>query len=189
MVPCPPAAAFLSGYGYRHPYKKATLRSSAAAWHLECYWAALRYLYPKCPFMIPAYAFKQSVTVQPHHLDDLNHVNNIVYLQWIQDVSAAHWFHWAGTDVTNKWVWMVKRHEIDYLRQAFLGDVLELFTWPEAMEKSTSVRHVLIRNKTTGKDIMRSRTTWALIDAQSGKTSVPDEELKGLFDALFSGKI
>ena len=67
-----------------------------------------------------------AVTVQPGDIDGHNHVNNTVYLRWVQDVATAHWESLASPEAQAAIAWVVVRHEIDYKTAANLGD--EIFT-------------------------------------------------------------
>ena len=73
--------------------------------------------------------FETNYTVVTSNIDELNHVNNVVYLQWIQDIANLHWNELKQGVDTAAYVWVVIRHEIDYLNQALLGDTLLAKTW------------------------------------------------------------
>jgi hypothetical protein len=74
------------------------------------------------------FRFAMTRTVVPADIDELNHVNNVVYLQWIQDVAKSHWQQ-VGQHRINEVVWVASRHEIDYLAPAFLGDPIDVGPW------------------------------------------------------------
>jgi acyl-CoA thioester hydrolase len=69
-------------------------------------------------------AFRMDIALQPGDIDALSHVNNVVYLQWVQDVSAAHWFELSTPEIRDQYAWVVLRHEIDYIKSAKWGDEL-----------------------------------------------------------------
>ena len=73
--------------------------------------------------------FEMAITVRAADIDGQNHVNNTVYLRWVQDVATAHWKSLAGADVQEAIGWVVVRHEIDYKSPANLGDQIVLRTW------------------------------------------------------------
>jgi acyl-CoA thioester hydrolase len=104
----------------------------------------------------------------PSDIDDLGHVNNVVYVRWIQDVSAAHWEVLSTEEIRKTFAWVVSRHEIDYKAPALPGDELYAETWVGETEGVRSVRYVNIFNQ-SGKLLAAARTTWVLIDAASGK--------------------
>ena len=86
--------------------------------------------------------FETKYTVKPAHIDELNHVNNVVYLQWIQDIANLHWTQLKSGLDTTAYVWVVIRHEIDYIGQALLGDTIVAKTWVGKTGGIRSIRHV-----------------------------------------------
>ena len=120
--------------------------------------------------------FTHAVTAQPEHIDELGHVNNAVWVQWIQEVALAHWYGVAATDHQDDYIWVVVRHEIDYLRAAVAGDVLTGRTWVgDAPKGARFDRHMEFVGE-DGKLRVRARTQWAIIDKDSGRPiRVPPE--------------
>jgi len=126
-------------------------------------------------------SFELTITVSRADIDELQHVNNVVYVQWVQDVAKAHWESLASKDVQEKYIWMVLRHEIDYSGQAMVGDVLVAKTWVAWSEGVKSERHVEIRNKETSKVIVKAKTLWCLLDAQSKRPKRIEEDITSVF--------
>ncbi len=79
--------------------------------------------------------FIQRINIQPADIDELGHVNNVVYLRWAQEIAIAHWQSLASAEMLAKYVWVVARHEIDYRAPLMLGDVAEARTWVEPASK------------------------------------------------------
>ena len=131
---------------------------------------------------IPAYAYRMLLTVSPEHIDALNHVNNVVYLQWVQDVSAEHWSVLCPEELRKKYIWVVRRHELDYFRSAMLHDELEIYTWPTIPEGHSSVRHVVMKNLKTGKLLMQAKTTWTRLDENTLRPIVVPPEVIEILD-------
>jgi acyl-CoA thioester hydrolase len=73
--------------------------------------------------------FDLTLTAAPEHIDELGHVNNAVWVQWIQQVAVAHWDSVAAAEHKDAYFWVVVRHEIDYLRAAREGDRIVARTW------------------------------------------------------------
>ena len=116
-------------------------------------------------------------TVKSTDIDILNHVNNVVYLQWVQEAAIKHWSQLTANNKFDSFVWVVGRHEIDYIRPSFVGDELEIFTWVGKTEGSTSIRHVEIYKDK--KVITKSLTVWRLLHAQTFKlVEIPLDMLK-----------
>ena len=114
-------------------------------------------------------------TVSEADLDDLNHVNNIVYLRWVQEVAGAHWFAKAGKNTG--YLWVVRKHEIEYFAPAVWGDKITLCTWVERMEGLSSFRRVEIRK---GEKILCScLTNWIMLDGKTKRPKqIPDQIAK-----------
>lgn len=105
--------------------------------------------------------------VQKSEIDELNHVNNVVYLQWVQDIAGEHWKVLSKDLKENNFVWVVIRHEIDYRQQAVLNDELTLKTWVGETSGFKSIRNVEIyRGETL---LAKAKTTWCLLDAKTFK--------------------
>jgi acyl-CoA thioester hydrolase len=120
-----------------------------------------------------------TVRVDPVDIDALGHVNNIVYLRWVQDVAKAHWFAAAPPEDQAGLVWMVVRHEIDYLAPAGPGDELVLRTWIGAAAGLRFDRHTEVLRATDRKVLAKAKTVWVPIDAASGRPKrVPDRVRK-----------
>ena len=66
-------------------------------------------------------SFEKSITATKADIDELGHVNNAVWVQWIQDVAVSHWYALAPADYADRYIWVVTRHEIDYLRAVLPG--------------------------------------------------------------------
>jgi acyl-CoA thioester hydrolase len=120
--------------------------------------------------------FELDFTAAPEHIDELGHVNNAVWVQWIQQVAVAHWDAVAPQEHKDAYYWVVIRHEIDYLRAAFEGDRITARTWVgEAPKGARFDRHVEFAGN-DGRVCVRSRTDWAIIDKAAGKPiRVPPE--------------
>lgn len=125
--------------------------------------------------MRPASTFEMIVQVLPDDIDEQNHVNNTVYLRWVQDVATAHWRAIASPEVQQAIGWVVLRHEIDYKAPAGVGDEILLRTWVGQATRLTFERFTEIRRKTGlrgGIDnqlLSQARTLWCPIDAKTGK--------------------
>ena len=111
--------------------------------------------------------FSHSFIVKPEHLDEQHHVNNVVYVQWIQDVALAHWFHVASDEQKAKFAWVILRNEIDYKKQAFVGEEVTVTTW---VGESTAVTWERFTEIKRGQDLLvKSKTIWCLLDRATTK--------------------
>ena len=120
--------------------------------------------------------FETKYTVKSSHIDELNHVNNVVYLQWIQDIANLHWTQLKKGGDTTAYVWVVIRHEIDYVGQALLGDSIVAKTWVGKTRGIRSTRHVEFYKN--NKLIVKAQTTFCLVNSKSFKpTRITDQIL------------
>ena len=111
--------------------------------------------------------FEQTFTALPEHIDELGHVNNTVWVSWIQDLATAHWEQAARPEDVARFFWVVTRHEIDYRGNIVEGDSVTGETWIEGEPRgATSVRRVDFRNA-AGKVIVSAATTWAMLERAS----------------------
>ena len=129
----------------------------------------------------PAEIYKIRLVVQEKHLDDLHHVNNVVYLQWVQNIAKEHWEVRATEELKKKFIWFVVRHEIDYKKQAFLGDPILIETFVGETTFVTSKRFVNIKNADTGELLVAVESNWCLLDAKSKRPTKINEELRRVF--------
>src|SRR3978361_2384025 len=109
--------------------------------------------------------FEYRIIVAAGDIDELEHVSNIIYLRWVQDAASAHWAQLSNDTINKKYVWVVMRHEIDYLLPALLNDEIIVRTWVGKNEGARSQRHTQLSNAVTGKMIAEALTTWCLLDA------------------------
>src|SRR5213082_2423976 len=91
-------------------------------------------------------------------IDEQNHVNNTVYLRWVQEVATAHWKSLASIEAQNAIGWIVLRHEIDYKNAASLGDEIVLRTWVGEASRLKFERWTEIRRRENGQLLAQART-------------------------------
>ncbi|CAM1353930.1 acyl-CoA thioesterase [Tenacibaculum insulae] len=116
--------------------------------------------------------------VTANEIDEYKHVNNVVYVQWMQEVSADHWELLIKEIPKPDYVWFVIRHEIDYKKQGALGDEIIIKTWVGETSGIKSVRHFEVRR---GEDILvKSQTTFCLLDAKTQKPKRVTKEITNL---------
>jgi acyl-CoA thioester hydrolase len=125
--------------------------------------------------------FEQIVAVEAGDIDDLGHVNNIVYLRWVQNVAVAHWLAIAPAEDRAELVWMVLRHEIDYKSAAVLSDEIVVRTWVGEAEGLRFERHTEILRRHDEKLLARARTLWCPIDPRSGRPRRVSAAVRELF--------
>jgi acyl-CoA thioester hydrolase len=120
--------------------------------------------------------FEKKITAQPEDIDELGHVNNAVWVSWIQDIATSQWFEVAAPEHSEAYFWVVIRHEIDYLRSVGPGETVTGRTWVgEAPKGARFDRHVEFVGE-DGKLRVKAKTTWAIIEKATGRPiRVPPE--------------
>jgi acyl-CoA thioester hydrolase len=126
--------------------------------------------------------FESHITVNQSHIDDLLHVNNVHYVQWVQDIAKLHWESNGTKTVLNNYFWVLISHFIEYKNSAFLGDVIEVKTYIKKYEGAACYRIVEISNKTTHTLLAKSETKWCLMDAETKRPTRITKEISELFE-------
>lgn len=111
--------------------------------------------------------FSLAIKVQEKDIDELGHVNNVVYLRWVQYVATAHWNAAAPDSLKEIYTWVVIRHEIDYYAPAFLGNDLIAYTWVGEHHGAKFDRFVKLCLASNQKILAEAKTTWCLLDAKT----------------------
>jgi acyl-CoA thioester hydrolase len=122
--------------------------------------------------------FALPLTPQAEDIDALGHVNNVVYLRWMQAVAAAHWEAAAPPELRSSVHWVVVRHEIDYKAPAFLGQALEARTRVGEPSAATWERFTEIRRVDDGALLAVCRSIYAALDPASGRPRRLDQRLR-----------
>lgn len=113
--------------------------------------------------------FTRTITASPADIDELGHVNNAVWVRWIQEIAVAHWAAVAPAEHQAAYVWVVTRHEIDYRGNVAAGETVTGETWIAAPPKGARFdRHVRFTGA-DGKVKVEAVTTWAMLERASGR--------------------
>ncbi len=123
------------------------------------------------------YSYTRSVLKD--EIDALNHVNNICYVQWVQNAAERHWGLLSKNLNFDGYVWIVLRHEIDYISSAKLHDLITINTWVEESYGVKSVRIVEVFNNS--KLLVKAKTTWCLLEKRSMRPARIPKEILNLF--------
>ncbi len=137
------------------------------------------------PTPIPSNAFVLPLTVDDTAIDLQGHASNVEVVRWI---SRAAWAHsralgWDEAAYHEHGAWfVVRRHEVDYIASAKLGDELLIHTWPSALGKASAERRHIITRPADNAIIARAVNMWALVDIQTGRPRRITPELQRTFD-------
>lgn len=124
-----------------------------------------------------------SITATSADIDELGHVSNQVYLRWVLDVAMAHsaaqgWDHAAYRALGG--IWVVRRHELDYLAQVMLGQEVTASTWVDSWKLASCVRATEITRG--GQLVARAATTWAFMSIATSRPQKIPDELRAAFE-------
>ena len=126
--------------------------------------------------------FTQRFPVDAADIDELGHVNNIVYLRYAQEIAIAHWSARAAPEMLANYVWVVLRHEADYRAALTLGDDVEVRTWvDEAPQGAAWARFVEIRKAGAERPSAQIKSNWALLDAKTRRVKRVPQDLVARF--------
>ena len=128
--------------------------------------------------------FTKEITARPEDIDILGHVNNAVWVQWIQDVAVAHWDAVAPPEYRDQYIWVVTRHEIDYRGNVKAGETVTGETWVEDAPRGARFDRLMRFTDANGAVKVEARTTWAMIDRASGRLARVREDIADLFVEL-----
>lgn len=126
--------------------------------------------------------FEKLITVSTKDLDELNHVNNVRYVKWVNDIAKEHWKQNTTKDIRDNYFWVVISHFIEYKSSALLDDIIKLKTYIIKTEGAKSTRIVEMYNAKTEKLIAKSETIWCLINSKSLRPSRITQKMTSLFD-------
>lgn len=122
--------------------------------------------------------FTLELEISKRHIDENNHVNNIEYVKWMQEIAIRHSESRLHPSVlaSHNATWVVKSHHIDYLSPAFPGDIIEIKTWVTQTSNVRSIRKYQFIHKRTGRKLVSAETNWVFIDTDTGRPKpIPDD--------------
>ena len=129
----------------------------------------------------PIYSFE--FTILENAVDENGHVNNVNYVQWMQDAAVRHYEAMGGRQITIDLgaSWVVRSHTIEYLRPAFAGERVKVLTWVANMRRVRSLRRYQFIRAKDQKLLVRGETDWVFVDANTGAPRAIPEEVISLF--------
>jgi len=122
--------------------------------------------------------FREIICVDRSHIDGNGHVNNVVYVEWMQRVAIGHSATWDLDDFMNEQgvAWFARKHVIEYLSPVFLGDEVEVRTWIADVGRVKSLRrYEFLRD---GNLVARGETDWVFVSVDSGRPARIPEMMK-----------
>lgn len=131
--------------------------------------------------------YRERFTVPADANDDNGHVNNVAYVQWMQDVAMRHSSAQGASPELYAQLgssWVVRSHRVDYLRPAFAGDELEIWTWVCNLRRVRSQRRYRFLRASDQTMLVKAETDWVYINAETGRPRSVHPEVVNAFDLL-----
>ena len=125
--------------------------------------------------------FELPIAIEREDIDQLGHVNNVTYVRWVQQAAEAHWRAAAPAEDQAKLLWIVLRHEIDYIGAAHAGDGIKARTWVGSARGLRFERFTEFERASDGKVLAKARTIWCPVDAGKGKPVAVSEAVRECF--------
>ncbi|MDO7835687.1 acyl-CoA thioesterase [Sphingobium sp. HBC34] len=113
--------------------------------------------------------FTKQIMALPEHIDVLGHVNNAVWVQWMEQVSVEHWTRDADPAHVDAYIWVVTRHEIDYRGNVTAGETVTARTWIPDPPRGARFDRLIEFTGPDGKVKVAARSTWAMIEKETGR--------------------
>ncbi|MCB0117635.1 MAG: acyl-CoA thioesterase [Anaerolineales bacterium] len=126
--------------------------------------------------------YTKTFTIPSSAIDENGHVNNVVYVQWMQDIAVEHYSSIGGVEAQGPdSTWVIRKHSIEYFLPAFEGEEVEVRTWVENLRKVRSLRMYEFVRKSDGKVLVKGETDWVFMDAKTGKLKAIPIEVEKVF--------
>lgn len=114
-------------------------------------------------------SFTKTITAMPEHIDELGHVNNAVWVRWMEQVSVEHWQRDADPAHIDAYIWVVTRHEVDYRGNVTAGETVQARTWIPDKPRGARFDRMIEFTGPDGKVKVAAKSTWAIIDKATGR--------------------
>jgi len=131
---------------------------------------------------MPDRVYTRSFTIPADVIDENGHVNNVAYVQWMQDIAVEHYAFIGGIAAQGpEATWFIREHRIEYFFPAFAGEEIELKTWVDNIRRVRSLRKYEFVRKSDGKVLVKGETDWVFVDVKTGIPRAIPEEVSRVF--------
>lgn len=130
----------------------------------------------------PSPTYSRFLRIPADVIDENGHVNNVAYVQWMQEIAVEHYASIGGIEVQgNDATWFVREHRIEYLLPAFAGEEIEIRTWVENVRRVRSLRRYEFIRRSDGRLLVRGETDWVFVDTRTGRPRAIPPEVAAIF--------
>lgn len=131
--------------------------------------------------------YSKTITIPSSAIDENGHVNNVVYVQWMQDIALEHYASIGGIAAQGPdSTWVIRKHSVEYFLPAFDGEEIEARTWVEDLRKVRSLRMYEFVRKSDGKVLVKGETDWVFMDVKTGRVKAIPAEVEKIFETSSS---
>lgn len=131
--------------------------------------------------------YSKTIAIPKSAIDENGHVNNVIYVQWMQDIAVEHYASIGGIEAQGPdATWVVREHKVEYLLPAFENEEIEIKTWVENLRRVRSLRKYEFVRKRDGKVLVRGETDWVFVDGKTGKPLAIPREVESIFNTRVS---
>jgi acyl-CoA thioester hydrolase len=130
--------------------------------------------------------YRLEIIVPAEVVDGNRHVNNVAYVQWMQDAAIQHSATTGCTRMTEAIgaTWVARMHRIEYLSPAFAGEAITVLTWVADFRRVRSLRRYQFIRAADQKVLAQGETDWVLVDVATGRPRGIPNELANLFELV-----
>ena len=126
--------------------------------------------------------YTKNIIIPPTVIDENGHVNNVTYVQWMQDIAVEHYSSIGGIEAQGPdATWVVREHRIEYFLPAFAGEEIEIRTWVENIRRVRSLRKYEFVRKSDRKILVKGETDWVFMDVKTGSLRTVPEKVIAVF--------
>ena len=126
--------------------------------------------------------YTKRITIPKEAIDENGHVNNVAYVQWMQDIAVEHYASIGGVEAQGaEATWVVREHRIEYLLPAFEGEEIVIRTWVENLRRVRSLRKYEFARNSDNMVLVRGETEWVFVDARTGSPRAVPSEVSVVF--------
>lgn len=126
--------------------------------------------------------YSKIITIPKSAIDENGHVNNVMYVQWMQDIAVEHYASIGGIEAQgSESTWVVREHKVEYFLPAFIDEEIEIRTWVENIRRVRSLRKYEFVRKSDGKILVKGETDWVFVDTKTGMPRAVPKEVENIF--------
>jgi len=129
--------------------------------------------------------YSKLIKIPKSAIDENGHVNNVMYVQWMQDIAVEHYASIGGIEAQgSESTWVVREHKIEYFLPAFADEEIEIKTWVENIRRVRSLRKYEFIRKSDDKVLVKGETDWVFVDVKTGMPKAVPEKVQKIFELI-----